>query len=388
MIVRPRAARAAVTGIFALSGVVIGSWAARVPAVQDRLSLSDGELAVALAAIAGGALVAMPLSGALSARAGSRSASIVGIALAAVALPLTALAPSLPFLVAATALLGAGNGAVDVAMNAQGVEVERRLGSRVLSSMHAAFSVGGLLGAASGAAAAGAGIDVRVHFAIVCAAALAAAIPAGLWLLPGAVDRVAEGPRFSLPRGALRALAVLAFFSLLAEGAAADWSAVYIDKDLGASAGVAGLGFAGFMIGMTGCRLVVDRLIAAIGPATTLRAGGTVAAIGVAGALVIGHPVAAIAGFGLLGVGLAATIPATFRAAGSLAGVAPGPALAAVTSLGYLGFLVGPPVIGAIAELVGLPIALAVVAIAPAVTIVLAPTVDPDRGRSRAGRVA
>ncbi len=377
-----RAARHAVAAIFALNGVLFGSWAARIPAVKERLDLSDGSLGLALGLIAVGALVAMPLSGWLSARGGSRRTTRLALGAFCFAIPLTGLAPSYAALLGATLLLGASGGALDVAMNAHGVAVERRHSGPILSSFHAAFSLGGLTGAATGALAAAAGVDVRLHLLVAGLLALAIGLPASARLLPADADDAGEraGPLLALPPRALWAVGAVAFCALLAEGAAADWSAVYVRESLGAAAAVAPLAFAGFSLTMALGRAVGDRLTAGWGPVALVRRGGLLGAAGLAAALLIGRPIAALAGFACLGAGLAVMVPVVFRAASELPGLTPGMGIAAVSAMGYAGFLVGPPAIGGLAELSSLPLALGVLVVLVLAPAALAPRLRPARG--------
>jgi MFS family permease len=369
---RFRNPRVAITVVFGLNGVVYGSWASRIPAIQNRLDLSAGALGIALAGVAAGALVAMPLSGSWSARAGSRRVTRSFLVAVCVLLALAGLAPSLGLLIVATFAYGAANGALDVAMNTQGTSIEKRAGRLILSSLHAGFSAGGLLGALIGAAAAAADLDVRVHLALVGAIALAIGLPMTRDLLPADADAAPEGPSFARPSRALWALGILAFCCLLAEGAAADWSAVYVEDALDAPAGQAALAFAAFSATMTLGRLAGDRLAGAFGSVRLLRVCGLVAGAGIGGALLLAMPGAAIVGFGLLGAGLSVVVPIVFRSAASVPGAAAGPSLAAVSTLGYLGFLAGPPIVGGLAELTSLPAALSVVVVCAAATAALA----------------
>jgi MFS family permease len=290
-----RGARRAVALVFLANGLLFGSWAARIPALQDRLELSEGSLGIALAFLALGALVAMPVAGTWAARAGSRRPTRVAFVGVAVAPALAATAPSYATLLAAAFVFGAVNGALDVVMNTQGTTVERRSGRLLLGRLHAAFSGGGLIGAATGAAAAGADVDPQVHLAIAGAVTFAAIFPLTGALLRGDGDRSRREPTFSRPEPALLALGFLAFCCLLAEGAAADWSAVYVDDDLRASAGVAGLAYAAFSALMFLGRLFADRLTERVGPVALLRAAGTLASAGLAVGLLGGTPGAAIA---------------------------------------------------------------------------------------------
>lgn len=374
-----RPARRAVTVIFLLNGLLFGAWAARIPAVKGRLDLGDGALGLALGLIAVGALVAMPLSGWLSARGGSRRTTQLAFVCFCVAVSLPALAPSYAPLLVGAFLLGASGGGLDVAMNAHGVAVERRHPRPILSSFHAAFSLGGLLGALTGALAAGLDIDVRVHLLTLCALSLAI----GLWqcrrLLPTDADHAGEqaGPLLARPPRALWAVGAVAFCALLAEGAAADWSAVYVKESLGATASVAAFAFVAFSAMMTSGRLIGDGLTSAWGPVALVRRGGLLSALGVGGALAIGHPAAALIGFACLGTGLAVMVPVVFRAAAQLPGVTPGVGIAAVSTMGYSGLLAGPPAIGGLAELTSLPLALGLLAAAGLVIAALAPRVAP-----------
>jgi hypothetical protein len=358
---------------------VVGTWAARVPALQDRAHVSTATLGLALAGLAAGALVAMPISGWRAARDGSRVTTLVCVAAIVIALPIPALATSAAGLILGAIALGAANGAIDVAMNAHGVEVERRLGRPILSSLHAGFSLGGLIGAGAGALVAGADVDVRVHFAVMALLLAMAALVAAPRLLPAGADATAAGGRLALPPRALWPLGAIAFCCLLAEGAAADWSAVYLDGPLGSGAGTAALGFTGFSVAMTVARLFGDRLTLRAGAARVVRGGALLATAGLGAALLVAEPAAGVAGFACLGAGVAVVVPVVFRAAGTGHGVAAGTALAAVTTTGYTGFLVGPPIIGAIASATSLPVALCLVLVATTTAAALAPTVASAR---------
>jgi MFS family permease len=301
----------------------------------------------------------MPLAGALAARAGSRRATRLAFVLMCAATAVVALAPSLPALAALALALGVGMGSLDVSMNLHGVTVERRYGRPILAGFHAAFSLGGLAGAGLGALAAGAALDARVHLALAAAVALVVGLAWSRRFLPGTADAAASSePVFARPPRRLWALGALAFACLVIEGASADWSGVYLNEELGTGAGLAALGFTAFSVTMTAGRLVGDRLVEAAGSVRVARLGGLWAAGGFGLALLAGRPGAALAGFACLGVGMASIVPIVFRAAGQVPGLLPGVSIAAVSTFGYFGFVVGPPLIGGVAELVGLPAAL------------------------------
>jgi hypothetical protein len=266
-------------------------------------------------------------------------------------------------------------GSLDVTMNAHGVAVERRYGRAILASFHAAFSIGGLAGGAIGAFAAAIDLDVRAQLAIVAVISAAVGLTWSRRFLGGDADAVGHAePLFVRPPRRLLALGALAFACLLIEGASADWSAVYLRDELGTTAAVAAIGFTAFSITMTLGRIFGDRLVDRFGPEAIVRAGGGVAAIGFGLALIAAAPAPAILGFACLGAGMSGVVPIVFRAAGHVPGMAAGVGLAAVSSTGYLGFLIGPPTIGGLAELTGLPTALGVLVALAAAVALLAPT--------------
>jgi MFS family permease len=365
--------------VFAANGAMFGNWAVRIPDVKLDLGLSEASLGAALLVPAAGALVSMPLTGALSSRFGSRAVT-VAMTLLFVTVPcLLGLAPSLPWLVPALFVFGLGYGGLDVAMNAQAVTVERALGRPVMSSFHAAFSAGALVGSLTGALAAAADVPLVVHLGGTGLVLLAVAGP----LLPALLreeraDPHERGPLFARPTGRLLPLAVIALAVLLAEGAVADWSAVHLRQELGAAAGTAGLAFTAFSLTMVLGRLLGDRLVAAWGRVKTVRVSAVIAAAGGMDVVLSPSVPVVIAGYAALGVGLACMVPLVFVAAAGN-DPEPGPALAAVSTPGYVGFLLGPPVIGGLAEVVGLGTALALLPVLLVGVALLAGRTAPSR---------
>jgi HAD superfamily hydrolase (TIGR01509 family) len=374
-----RATRIAITVFFLADGLLVGSWAARIPAVQRQADLTSSELGVALFAASLGALVAMPVAGRLSERIGSRRVTIVALLSGAASMLLASLAGGLGGVAVALFGFGAGFGALNVAGNAQAVSLERLYGRSILSSFHAAFSSGGLMGAGLGAAAAGVDLAPRAHFALLAAALAVAGLAAGRRLLPPEADDPGPTPILARPPRTLLVLGAAAFFTLLAEGAAIDWSAVYLTDSVGASAGVAALAYAGFSLAMATSRTLGDRLNGRFGPVALARGGGLLAASGLGFALVMGSTPAALAGFAAMGAGLGVVVPVLFRAAASAPGVSASAGIAAVSTLGWLGFLSGPPVIGFAAGAVGLRTALVLVVVAIVGLALLAGSAGPRR---------
>ncbi|WP_084963407.1 MFS transporter [Thermoactinospora rubra] len=354
-------ARTAGCLLFLLAGCAIGTWTARIPAIKHGLALTDGQLSIGLLGIAAGAVGGMQAVGRLVDRFGSTRVMIPAALAQGPALAAPAYAVDLPTLTLALVAFGAVHGMLDVSMNAGAVAVERRWGRPIMSSFHAVFSVGGFLGAATGGLFAAADASARTTFLTVGAAIALLALWAWRWAppTPPAGERPGGG---RVPRGVLF-LGVLTFCCLVGEGAAADWSAVYLRDSLAGSPGFAAAGYAAFSITMTAGRLAGDRLAARLGPVRLVRLCGLLAAAGLGTALLIGHPLAGVIGFGCFGAGLSCIVPQVFSAAGGRDPAAAGRALARVASIGYLGFLSGPVLIGGLAEITGLPAALAVPAL-------------------------
>jgi predicted MFS family arabinose efflux permease len=391
-----RRARLGVALTFLVTGVVFGTWAARLPAIKQALDLGDGELGIAFMGLNAGAVVGLQLGGALVPRTGSRAALRVALPGYAAALAGPALAGDLATLTVALFTLAAVNSVVDVAMNTHGVVVERGYGRPVMSSFHAMYSLGGTGGAALGAAAAAGGLGRTPHFLVVAAACIAVSVLAAGRLLPSRADAAgqAERRRTGLVAaltggwsGRVVALGALGFCLLLAEGSAYDWAAVYLRDGVGATAGIAAAGVAVFSAAMTAGRLAGDRVAARLGPVTAFRSAALLAGVGFGAALLAGTPAAGLAGLGLFGAGLSLTFPLAISAAGRLDGAA-AVAVARVSTLGYLGAFAGPGLIGALAGPLGLPAALGVPAVLVAGAALAARLVAPAAGRDREGAMA
>ncbi|MFI6478803.1 MFS transporter [Nonomuraea sp. NPDC050663] len=348
---------AAVCLLFLAGGLAMGAWTSRIPAIKHALALSDLQLSVGLLAMAAGGMAGMQATGPLIDRLGSHRLMIPSALALGPALLAPSLAGGLPMLVLTLFAFGGCYGVLNVSMNANAVAVEALRGRPLLSKMHAVFSIGGFLGAGSGGLLAAAGVTVTTTFlAAGSVVTAAAALTARAALRTPPAPRRQGGPA---PRGVLL-LGVLAFWCLVGEGAATDWSSVYLHDTLGSGPGLAAAGYAAFAVAMTAGRLAGDRLAVRLGPVRLVAGCALLAATGLGTALLAGHPAAAVAGFALFGAGLSCTVPQVFSAAGHRDPAFAGRALARVVSIGYLGFLAGPVIIGAIAEVTGLAVALAV----------------------------
>jgi predicted MFS family arabinose efflux permease len=344
-------ARLATMAAFFINGGAIATWAANIPSVREHLELSETTLGFTLLTIAVGSVLALLVAGQLSARFGSRTLTIACTMLLIPLVPTLILAPSLPLLVLTLFAYGISVSLMDVVMNAHGVLVEQHLGRPIMSSLHALWSAGSLVGAGAGSVLLGVGVP-PITFALLSAGLLAVMALLGLpYLLPSALDRgnKNDARAFVIPTGKLLGVALLVLLAYVAEGAIADWSGVYMRDGLHTDRGLAVGGYVAFNLAMFGARLVGDRLRATFNAVVLLRGSGLLAATGMALALVAPFPVLAIVGFGLTGFGFANVVPVLFTAAGNTPGVAAATAVAAAAGAGYAGFLAGPPLIGVLA---------------------------------------
>ena len=356
-------ARWAVLAMFFANGAVFANWLARIPQIQAKLAMNEGLLGLVLMGLAVGVLTALLMAGGLIARFGSRAVTTAGGVLLCLLLPVLALMPNAVALGVSLFLFGAAMSTMDVAMNSQGIDVERALGRSVMSSFHAAFSIGGFTGAAIGAAMAFWGIGPSWHFLIAAVGFILVILLASRHLFPAPPD-IQPGqadPVFQLPPRVLWPLGAVALCSSIGEGAMADWSAVYLKSIVGTTDSLAAIGFAAFSITMTGGRLLGDNLAMHFGNANLVRAGGVCAASGLLLAIVLPQAAPVLLGFAAVGAGLSIVVPLTFSAAGNLPNLPSGVGIAGVATIGYAGFLAGPPVIGLVAEATTLRVAMLLV---------------------------
>ncbi|MUT90741.1 MFS transporter [Streptomyces sp. Z38] len=356
-----RRARYAVAAVFAVHGAVTGSFATRVPWIQDHAGVSAGQLGLALAFPALGASLAMPLAGGISHRFGARNALRGLLALWTLALILPSLAPNLLTLCLALFVYGATAGMSDVAMNALGVEVENRLDRSIMSGLHGMWSVGAVVGSAAGTVAAHLGSDARLHHALAAAVLTVVGFVACAWVLDLQPTEDEEPPpRFALPPRSALLIGAIGFCAVFAEGASLDWSAVYLRDQLETSAGLAAACTTGFTLTMAVARIAGDRVVDRFGAVRTVRASGVVALLG--GLLIVfaGHPAVAMAGFALMGLGIAVVVPLCFAAAGR-SGSNPSLAIAGVATITYTSGLIAPSAIGMLAQATSLVVSFVLV---------------------------
>ncbi len=332
---------------FALS-LSIGAWVTRLPEVKADLGLTKSELGLALLFIPLGSAVLLPFYGSIIRRMGEKRATLVGIFAFLLIILTPLLMTNLYSLMAALFFVGLALGVTDVAMNAVAAEVEKQFDCQIMSASHGFFSLGGMVGAATTGIFIAQGIDPLQHLLIWSVVLLILIIPSARYLID-ARERSAPGKSFQLPPKAMLVLALISFCIMMCEGGITDWSTIYLREDLLASAEMAGLGFAGFSALMALGRFAGDGLINKWGAKKLLIYGLLLAGVGL-GISILGSFELAVLGFSLAGIGYATVFPILFGSAARVKGVAAEVGIASVASSGYIGILVGPAVIGFIAD--------------------------------------
>jgi MFS family permease len=372
---KPIRARRAVAVVFLMHGILVGGWVAHIPLAKERLAIGPAVLSFALLAIAAGAVCAMLFTGNAIQKYGSARMTIatgIGFCLTFLA-PVSA--PSFALFCIGGFLMGMAIGSMDVSMNAHGLAVEQTLRFPTMSLFHGMFSAGGMAGTFIGAAVMKAvgPLPQAMIFSAACLIMLIAAKP---HLLPGAVDKGASRSGLVFPSRATLGLGLLCFLALLIEGSILDWAAILLRERFVLEAGTAALAFGVYQGGMAIARLTGDKLRMLIGAVMLVRASASLTAVGTAVALFAPWPVLVFAGFVFAGLGIGNVAPVLFAGGGRMERESPAHGIAAVTTLGYTGFLAGPPIIGFTAEITGLQLALGLTVIAAIVIAVFARTVD------------
>jgi MFS family permease len=342
---------------------VTGSFAARIPWIAGHVGVGVGRLGLALLAIAVGALLAMPSSGRLAHRYDLRPLVTVTIVAWSACLVLPALPTSFALLFVVLLVFGAVAGLADMAMNAEGVLVEKTLGRSVMSSFHGFWSVGVLIGSAASALASHTGLDTRLQFALESLILAAVGAAAAHFLIDDPATReTSPPPAFALPTRPVLAIGLVGLSAVFAEQAGTDWSALYIKNELGGSASTAAFAVSAFAVTMAAVRLAGDGVIRRLGPVRTVQLSGLCATCGAVAIVLASDLALGLAGFALLGIGVALVIPLVFAAAGRV-GPHPARSVAGVAGVSYGSGLVAPGVIGGIAAVSSLTASFCLVAV-------------------------
>ncbi|TFB30640.1 MFS transporter [Pseudomonas sp. F01002] len=333
---------------FFIAGFGIAAWAPLVPYAKARAGLDEGTLGLLLLCLGVGSILAMPMAGLLAKRFGCRRVVSAGVLLICTALPLLATVSSIPALIAALFMFGAGLGTVDSTVNLQAVIVERASGKTMMSGFHGLFSLGGIVGAAGVSALLGFGVSPLGATLVVIVMLLIALAKAAPHLLPYGSE--SSGPAFAVPHGIVLFIGGMCFIVFLAEGAALDWSAVFLAQERGIDTAYAGLGYAAFALTMTVGRLTGDSIVRRLGATRVIVFGGLTAAAGLFVATFAPSWEAALVGYALLGAGCSNIVPVLYTAVGKQTVMPESVAVPAITTLGYAGILAGPALIGFIAH--------------------------------------
>lgn len=357
--------RIAVKIAFFLNGFMYANWVARLPRIQEIYAADNSTIGLVLLAMSVGAVGAMPFTGWLIIRNGSRKVSLYALFFYCAFVPFIPFMPGIIWLIILYMVMGISTGMLDVAMNAQAVMVEREYKKPIMTSFHAFFSIGMALGAGASALFTSLRVDLSWHLMSIAMISLLAI----LWVRhnliedkPDIADKT-EGPLFRMPTKALMGVGIIAFCCMLGEGAISDWSANYMENIVHSPESLSPIALSAFATAMTLGRLLGDRGRALVGDKKLIVYGGLVSTAGLTLTLLVPEPYPSITGFFLVGLGLSAIVPITYSIAGNTKELSSGVALAMVTTVGYSGFLFGPPVIGFLADLINLRLALTVVAV-------------------------
>jgi len=355
--------RVAVSAFFFISGLTFASWASRIPDIKTQLQLSDARLGAVLFALPAGLMTSLLFAGWLVTRLGSRRVMIGAALLYPAILVLLGVSNSVWQLASLLFFFGLASNLVNIAMNTQAVEVESMYGRSVMASFHGLWSIAGFTGAAVSTLLVSADVEPWVHFAIIFSAVALIVVSFYRFTLPTDTAPAEPPPLFVKPDRYILILGLIAFCSMLCEGAMADWSGVYFQHVVKAPAGWITLGYVAFTAAMATGRFLGDKLVNRLGVKRVLQASATLIATGLFAAILFPYMLTAVLGFLLVGLGVSSVVPLVYSLAGKSGTMQPGLALAAVSSISFLGFLIGPPLIGFISEAAGLPIAFAVIAV-------------------------
>jgi len=353
--------RIAVALFYFCQGLAFASWASRIPDIKSALNLSDAQLGTLLFALPLGQLLTMPLSGRLVTQYGSRGVLRIAAPLYALVLTFLALASTGWQLGLVLLAFGVVGNMCNIAVNTQGVAAEQLYGRSIMTSFHGAWSIAGFMGALIGLLLINLHIGTYLHFWIILIFVVINTVINEKFLVSHVVTEQRKTSFFTKPDGVLVQLGIIGFCSMATEGAMFDWSGVYFKDIVQAPSSMVVVGYASFMIMMAAGRFIGDWAIRRIGRRTLLQVSGCLIFVGMGIAVFFPTVVTASLGFMLVGLGVACVVPSVYSAAGRNSKISPGVALAMVSSVSYLGFLIGPPLIGYIAELASLRYSYAVI---------------------------
>lgn len=358
-----KAYRIAVSALFFLQGLCFATWASRIPTIQQNLHLSDSTLGLVLLALPVGSMMALPLAGWLVTRFGSKTIVINVLIVYSILLVTIGLAQNITQIIFALVLYGMAGNTANIAMNTQAIGVEGRYNRNIMASFHGLWSLAGFTASGIGMFMIGEGIIPFHHFIIISGLVLISLAIIFQYLLPNEEKRAADNKIFVKPDKALMLLGLIAFCSMICEGAMFDWSGIYFKKIVRAEGAWIGAGYTAFMCTMAAGRFIGDWLVMQFGFKRMLQLSGITIATGLTISLLFPYLVPAMTGFFLVGLGVSSVVPLVYSNAGRSKTMSPGMALAAVSSVGFLGFLAGPPLIGIVAGMSSLRISFIIIAL-------------------------
>jgi MFS family permease len=376
--------RIAVGALFFLAGLCFASWTSRIPDIKQKMGLSYAAWGAVLFALPVGLMVSLPFSGWVITKIGSKRLLLIAISLYSIGLLCLGLAQNVIQLIIALSCYGFLGNAVNISVNTQAVAAEKQQDKPIMASFHGLWSLGGFLGSLIGAQMIAHGIDPTHHFAVALVILVTGvAISSGYLHNDYGIAKSEVAPQMDIRQRVslvipLLTLGTIAFCSMICEGAMFDWSGIYFKKIIEAPEKLQGWGFAAFMATMAGGRFVADLFTHRFGLKRTLQVSGCLTASGLLIAVIFPYFYPAIAGFMLVGVGVSSVVPMVYSSAGKSKTMSPGVAIAAVSTVGFVGFLVGPPVIGFIAGLATLRASFVFIALMGASVVVLSTRVKLD----------
>ena len=348
--VSPQANRRSVSVLFFMHGLCFSSWASRIPTIQSELNLSASSLGTILFALPLGFFISLAFAGRLIAKIGSKKAVVLSATLYSISLVGIGFSTS-PLEVAASLLLfGFFANLLNISVNTQAVAVEELYQKRLMATFHGLWSVAGFAGAALGTWMIGKNVPALQHFIFVCLFVLIAIAISGFYLVEKDKHADKKSPMLALPDKSLLGLGLIAFCSMMVEGAMFDWSGVYFMNVIHVKSELTGIGYTTFMVAMAGMRFLADAFAGRFGLKRILQTSGMLATIGLLLAVILPHLVPSLLGFLLIGMGVSSVVPMVYSAAGKSKTMSAGMAITAVSSLGFMGFLIGPPLMGFIAD--------------------------------------
>lgn len=366
---KPKVYRSAVGAMFFMAGICFSSWASRIATIQEKHHLSDADLGKVLFAIPVGLMLSLPVAGWAIAKIGSRRVLAIALALYSVALIALGFAPNVFTLTACLVVFGLGSNAVNVSVNTQAVATEALYPKPILASFHGLWSLAGFVGAGVGSFMIGREVDPKLHFTIMSGLVIISIFICWRYLHN---DRqpIQSGKVFAMPDKSLIILGLIAFCSMMVEGAMFDWTTIYFKKVIQAGKDWEGAGFTAGMCFMAAGRFVADGFSHRFGLKRTLQVSGALSMIGLLIAILFPQLVPGIIGFMFVGAGISSVVPMIYSAAGRSTTMQPGAAIAAVSTISFVGFLVGPPVIGLLADAFSLRISFLLLAVMAGLVVV------------------